>query len=172
RAAGTTNNNSQPSPKAFDPKGSSESGSSAPSPTCYRLNTVSEWETGTGGGVRAVGVGAGITGYGGKLVIIDDPIKSRSEAESETYRNRTWEWFNDDLYTRLEPDASMILIQTRWHEDDLAGRLLAEMKNGGEHWEVVSLPAICEELPTAEAPKDDSTGIQGIKEINDNTKAS
>ena len=62
-----------------------------------------------GGGVRAVGVGAGITGYGGKLVIIDDPIKSRSEAESETYRNKTWEWFNDDLYTRLEPDASISL---------------------------------------------------------------
>jgi predicted phage terminase large subunit-like protein len=110
-----------------------------------------------GGGVRAVGVGAGITGYGGKLVIIDDPIKSRSEAESETYRNKTWEWFNDDLYTRLEPDASMILIQTRWHEDDLAGRLLQEMKNGGEHWEVVSLPAICEEV---EKPAGTSPGSE------------
>jgi predicted phage terminase large subunit-like protein len=118
-----------------------------------RLNTVAEWETGEGGGVRAVGVGAGITGYGGKLVIIDDPIKSRSEAESETYRNKTWEWFNDDLYTRLEPDARMILIQTRWHEDDLAGRLLEEMKNGGEQWEVVSLPAIAEDDPTAETQR-------------------
>src|SRR6185369_5691340 len=117
-----------------------------------RPSSASEWETAMGGGVRAVGVGAGITGYGGKLVIIDDPIKSRSEAESETYRNKTWEWFNDDLYTRLEPDASMILIQTRWHEDDLAGRLLAEMKNGGEHWEVVDLPAICEEFPVPEPP--------------------
>ena len=121
-----------------------------------RLNTVSEWETGPNlGGVRAVGVGAGITGYGAKLVIIDDPIRSRSEAESETCRNRTWEWFNDDLYTRLEPDAAMILIQTRWHEDDLAGRLLQEMKNGGEKWEVVSLPAIAE----------NETGMQWIKEI-------
>ena len=116
-----------------------------------RLYTVAEWETGMGGGVRAVGVGAGITGYGGKLVIIDDPIKSRSEAESETYRNRAWEWFNDDIYTRLEPDAGMILIQTRWHEDDLAGRLLEEMQNGGEQWEVVSLPAIAESEPPASA---------------------
>ena len=117
-----------------------------------RLNTAAEWETGMGGGVRAVGVGAGITGYGGKLIIIDDPIKSRSEAESETYRNKTWEWFNDDLYTRLEPDAAMILIQTRWHEDDLAGRLLEEMKNGGEKWEVVSLPAIAESEPPTGVP--------------------
>jgi predicted phage terminase large subunit-like protein len=119
-----------------------------------RLNTVSEWETGLGGGVRAVGVGAGITGYGGKLVIIDDPVKSRGEAESETYRNRVWEWFNDDLYTRLEPGASMILIQTRWHEDDLAGRLLQEMENGGEKWEVVSLPAIAEKISPSPTPKD------------------
>ena len=134
-----------------------------------RLNTVSEWETGMGGGVRAVGVGAGITGYGGKLVIIDDPIKSRAEAESETFRNRSWEWFNDDIYTRLEPDAAIILIQTRWHEDDLAGRLLEEMKNGGEQWEVVSLPAIAEAVSTAETPKsgkEEETGIKGIQAIN------
>jgi len=110
-----------------------------------RLNTVSEWETGLGGGVRAVGVGGGITGFGADLVIIDDPIKSRAEAESKTYRERVWEWFNDDLYTRLEPNASIILIQTRWHEDDLAGRLLREAsEEGGEHWEVISLPALAE----------------------------
>jgi predicted phage terminase large subunit-like protein len=77
--------------------------------------------------------------------MIDDPIKSREEAESETYRERVWEWFNDDLYTRLEPDASIILTQTRWHDDDLAGRLLKEMQAGGEQWEVVSLPAVAEQ---------------------------
>jgi predicted phage terminase large subunit-like protein len=110
-----------------------------------RLNTVSEWETGLGGGVRAVGVGGGITGFGADLVIIDDPIKSRAEAESKTYRERVWEWFNDDLYTRLEPNAAIILIQTRWHEDDLAGRLLREaQEEGGEHWDVISLPALAE----------------------------
>jgi predicted phage terminase large subunit-like protein len=114
-----------------------------------RLNTVSEWETGLGGGVRAVGVGGGITGFGADLVIIDDPIKSRAEAESKTYRERVWDWFNDDLYTRLEPNASIILIQTRWHEDDLAGRLLRESQDeGGEHWDVISLPALAEEAET------------------------
>ena len=109
-----------------------------------RLNTVAEWETGLGGGVRAVGAGGGITGFGAGLVIIDDPVKSRAEAESRTYREKIWEWFRDDLYTRLEPGAAIILIQTRWHEDDLAGRLLKEMQDGGEHWDVVSLPALAE----------------------------
>jgi predicted phage terminase large subunit-like protein len=110
----------------------------------HRLNTVAEWETGLGGGVRAVGVGGGITGFGADLVIIDDPIKSRAEAESKTYRERCHDWFNDDLYTRLEPSARIILIQTRWHEDDLAGRLLREMSDGGEHWDVICLPALAE----------------------------
>ena len=108
-------------------------------------NSEAEWETPEGGGVRAVGVGAGITGYGGNLIIIDDPIKSRAEANSATYRDRVYDWFNDDLTTRLEPDGSIILIQTRWHEDDLAGRLLKQMnEEGGEQWEVVNLPALAE----------------------------
>lgn len=101
-----------------------------------------EWETKDGGSLCAVGVGAGVTGFGADLILIDDPVKNRSEAESKAYRENTWDWFNDDIYTRLEPNAAIILIQTRWHEDDLAGRLLNDMKNGGEQWEVVSLPAI------------------------------
>jgi predicted phage terminase large subunit-like protein len=98
-----------------------------------------------GGGLRAVGVGAGVTGFGAKLIMVDDPIKNRAEAESETYRERVWDWFNDDLYTRLEPDAAIVLTMTRWHDDDLAGRLLKEMADGGEHWEIVSLPALAED---------------------------
>jgi predicted phage terminase large subunit-like protein len=117
-----------------------------------RLNTVAEWETGLGGGVRAVGVGGGITGFGAGLVIIDDPVKSRAEAESRTYREKIWEWYRDDLYTRLEPNAAIILIQTRWHEDDLAGRLLKEMHDGGEHWDVISLPALAEPRNAGGAP--------------------
>lgn len=108
-------------------------------------SAVEEWETVKGGGFRAVGVGGGITGFGGDLIMIDDPVKSREEAESEVFRNKCWDWFNDDLYTRLEPDAAIILTMTRWHEDDLAGRLLDDMKNGGEQWEVVRLPALAEE---------------------------
>src|SRR5213079_2562024 len=65
-----------------------------------RLATASEWETHGGGVVRSVGVGAGIAGFGAGLIVIDDPVKNRAEAESETYRERVWEWFNDDIYTR------------------------------------------------------------------------
>jgi len=106
---------------------------------------VEEWETSIGGGYRAVGVGAGITGFGADLIMVDDPVKSREEAESETYRDKCWDWFNDDLYTRLEPGGAIVLIMTRWHDDDIAGRLLKEMEEGGEKWEVVSLPAIAED---------------------------
>ena len=107
---------------------------------------VEEWETSSGGGIRAIGVGSGITGYGADLIIIDDPVKSRKQAESETYRDNTWEWFNDDLYTRLEPGGQIILIQTRWHADDLSGRLQNEaLEEDGEQWEIVSLAALAEE---------------------------
>ncbi len=105
---------------------------------------VEEWETAAGGSVKAVGVGAGITGFGGDLIIIDDPIKSRAVANSVNLRDKTWDWYKDDIYTRLEPDAAVILIQTRWHDDDLAGRLLKEMDEGGDQWEVVMLPALAE----------------------------
>lgn len=112
-----------------------------------------EWETQDGGSLCSVGVGAGVTGFGANLIVIDDPVKNRSEAESKAHRENTWDWFNDDIYTRLEPNAAIILIQTRWHEDDLAGRLLNDMKNGGEQWEVVSLPAIAEKRFTAETQR-------------------
>lgn len=105
---------------------------------------VEEWETAQGGGLRAVGVGGGITGQGGNLILIDDPVKSREEAESESYRDRVWDWYRDDLYTRLEPGGAIILTMTRWHEDDLAGRLMMEAANGGEQWEVLNLPALAE----------------------------
>ncbi len=101
---------------------------------------VQDWETTAGGGLRAVGVGGGITGQGGDLIIIDDPVKNRLEAESEVYREKVWDWYTDDLYTRLEPGGSMILIMTRWHMDDLAGRILAS--EGAHKWTVVNLPAL------------------------------
>ena len=98
-----------------------------------------------GGGLKAVGVGAGITGFGANLIIIDDPVKNREQANSLTYRDKVWNWYNNDLYTRLEPDGEVVLIQTRWHEDDLAGRLLRQAAEGGEQWEVVDLPALAED---------------------------
>ena len=114
-------------------------------PLAKDKRSADEWETKVRGGVKAVGVGAGITGFGGSLVIIDDPVKNRAEAESRTMRDNVWDWFNDDIYTRLEPGAAIILIQTRWHEDDLAGRLLKQSADGGEAWERVDLPALAEE---------------------------
>jgi predicted phage terminase large subunit-like protein len=104
--------------------------------------TAADWETTAGGGVRAVGVGSGVTGTGANLIIIDDPVKSREEANSPAYRERVWDWYTDDLYTRREPGAAMLLIQTRWHKDDLAGRILAS--EDGPNWTVLSLPAEAE----------------------------
>lgn len=103
---------------------------------------VEDWETTAGGGIRAIGVGGGITGQGGDLIIIDDPVKSREEANSKVYRDKVFDWYTDDLYSRLEPDAAMILIMTRWHEDDLAGRILSS--EDGSNWTVISLPAEAE----------------------------
>lgn len=111
---------------------------------------VDEWETTDGGGVKAVGVGAGVTGFGAGLIVIDDPVKGRAEAESMVRRNHLWEWYTDDLYTRLEPNGQIILIQTRWHEDDLAGRLRREAEDGGDQWDELTLPALAEENDPAE----------------------
>ncbi len=110
----------------------------------HARHAAEEWETAVGGSVKAVGVGAGITGFGGDLIIIDDPVKGRAVANSRNFRDKLWDWYKDDVHTRLEPGAAVVLIQTRWHDDDLAGRLLKDMEDGGEHWEVVRLPALAE----------------------------
>lgn len=106
------------------------------------------WQTKQGGGMWAAGVGGPITGKGANLAIIDDPLKNAEEANSDTIRAKHKEWYASTLYTRLEPDAALILIQTRWHEDDLAGHLLEEESNemeSPEHWHIVNLPAFAEE---------------------------
>ncbi len=108
-------------------------------------NKQNQWNSIHGGGLYAVGVGSGVTGYGADLVVIDDPVKSRAEAESPTYRARVLDWYQNDLYTRLHPGAAIVLIMTRWHSLDLAGQLLEQAKDGGESWDVVSLPAIAED---------------------------
>jgi predicted phage terminase large subunit-like protein len=87
----------------------------------------------------AAGVGTGIAGFRAKLGLIDDPIRSRQDADSELIRDRIWDWYINDFKTRLVPHAAEILIQTRWHEDDLAGRALNH-----ENWKVICLPALAE----------------------------
>ena len=94
------------------------------------------------GGMTTAGVGGAITGRGADLLIIDDPVKSVEEAESETYRARTWDWWRGVALTRLEPGAAVILVMTRWHQDDLAGRILQE---DSANWRVLSLPAIADD---------------------------
>jgi predicted phage terminase large subunit-like protein len=103
------------------------------------------WSVKQGGEYYSAGVGVGIAGFRADLAIIDDPVRSREDADSALVRERTWDWFKSDLSTRLKPGGRIVLIQTRWNEDDLAGRVLEEMKKGGDRWEVLSLPAEAEE---------------------------
>lgn len=96
---------------------------------------------------RSAGVGGGITGMGGEFIIIDDPVKNREDADSPTMREKIWDWYTSTLFTRLEKNGRILITLTRWHEDDLAGRLLAKAQEAGENninWTVIDLPAICE----------------------------
>lgn len=107
---------------------------------------VGQWGIkGHEGGYISAGVGVGIAGKGGSLIIIDDPVKSREHAKSAVYRDRVHEWYQSDVWTRRAPDAAIVIITTRWHEDDLAGRLLREAEEGGEQWVVLQLRERCEE---------------------------
>lgn len=97
------------------------------------------WALTSGAEYYAAGVGTGIAGFRAKFGLIDDPIRSRQDADSELIRDRIWDWYINDFRTRLVPGAAEVLIQTRWHEDDLAGRALNHSQ-----WHVISLPAIAE----------------------------
>jgi predicted phage terminase large subunit-like protein len=97
------------------------------------------WALKNGAEYYSAGVGTGIAGFRAKWGIIDDPIRSRQDADSDLIRDRIWDWYINDLRPRLVPHAGQIVIQTRWHEDDLAGRLLQH-----SDWRVISLPAIAE----------------------------
>jgi len=103
------------------------------------------WLTTAGGGYVAAGVGGGITGKGAHILVIDDPVKNRDDAESQNNRDSNWDWYTSTAYTRLAPGGGVLVILTRWHDDDLAGRLLKAGGEGGDQWEVVSYPAIAEE---------------------------
>lgn len=102
--------------------------------------SAKRFNTTAGGVYYAVGAGGAVTGRGADLLLIDDPLKNREEADSRLIRDKLWDWFASTAYTRLMPGGAVVLIQTRWHEDDLAGRLL----RGDEPWEVINLPAIAE----------------------------
>ena len=97
------------------------------------------WFTTNGGAYLAAGVGSGIPGFRADYAIIDDPIRGRMAVDSEASRKAVWDWYLGDLETRLKPDGRVILMHTRWHEDDLAGRLL---EANAAQWTVLKLPAL------------------------------
>lgn len=111
-----------------------------------------DWGITNGSTYIARGILAGITGNRADGIVIDDPIKGRADADSETIRNKVWEAYKTDIRTRLKPNGFICIIQTRWHEDDLSGRILPAAWNGqsgmitakdGEEWQVICLQAEC-----------------------------
>ena len=131
---------------------------------------ANRWHTEQGGMYAAAGIGTAVTGRGAHVFLIDDPFKDREEADSERHREKVYRWYTSTAYTRLESElkdddledddiwrdfqrdinrgvaapfeGAIVLIQTRWHELDLAGRLLDEQSKGGDEWDVLELPAL------------------------------
>lgn len=102
-----------------------------------------EWQLdGHLGGVYSVGIGGALTGRPVDLLLLDDVLKGRAEADSQTYREKTWDWWTETARTRLAPHAPVVLINTRWHEDDLPGRLIAQ--DDRRQWRSVNIAAQCE----------------------------
>jgi predicted phage terminase large subunit-like protein len=119
------------------------------SPEC-RSN--GQWATSFGGEYYAVGVKGGVVGRRADLAIIDDPVRSQYEADSALHRDRVWDWFRSDLVPRMKPKGRIVLVMTRWHEDDLCGRLLAQEP---DRWHCIRLPALAEEGdPLGRAPNE------------------
>ena len=103
------------------------------------------WEIQNREGVMVTaGVGGGLTGKGAHLLIIDDPVKNAEQASSQTFQDRAWEWWISTARTRLQRGAGVIVVMTRWHEADLAGKLLEFQAEGGDEWEILNLPAFAE----------------------------
>jgi hypothetical protein len=136
--------------------------------------SVEMWKTTRGGGYRAAGVGGGITGMGAHILMVDDPFKDQEQADSEVIREKVWDWFTTTAYTRLAPGGGVCVVQTRWHDADLSGRLetnmrevqkelveryaanrvkrdqeevaaLSEMEQSYDKWDIVSYPAIAKD---------------------------
>lgn len=118
-----------------------------------KTGAADEWALTNGSEYLACGINAAVTGARAHCIVIDDPVKGREQADSPTLREKTWNAYKDDVLTRLIPGGAVILVTTRWHEDDLAGRLLPKDYDGrsgtvecrdGKAWEVLCLPACCE----------------------------
>ena len=104
--------------------------------------SVEHWLTTQGGGLLAAGVGGPMTGNGAHILIVDDPVKNAQEAESAMIRDGHEAWYGSTAYTRLAPGGGILFIMTRWNWDDLAGRLIAQMADGADQYDIVEYPAI------------------------------
>jgi hypothetical protein len=126
------------------------------------------WRTRQGGGYYAVGIGGALMGRGGELGIIDDPFATWEDAQSQLQRDKAWEWYTGTFYNRIRPNAPIIVIQHRMHEDDLVGRLLASQQTGGDKWEVIELPALLDDPPWPE--RYDRVALERIKAMSGSRK--
>lgn len=124
----------------------------------YDSAAAGRWETPQGGGVYCVGIGGPLTGRPVDVLLIDDPVKDREAAESVTLRRRAWDWWESVAITRLGTRSRVVLIQTRWHEDDLAGRIAA--RPSPLQWRTLRIPAI------ADAPDDPLGRAEGEEMIS------
>jgi predicted phage terminase large subunit-like protein len=120
---------------------------------CEGQRSAERWATTSGGDYLAIGVHGAIAGRRADLIIVDDPVRSRADAESPLKRDFIWEWFKSDLSTRLRPGGKIVLIMTRWHPDDLGGQILARTP---EEWRVLRLPALAEAGDPLERPIGDA----------------
>lgn len=112
--------------------------------------SVDLWRTTHGGQYRAVGVGGSLTGFRAKILLADDLVRDRAQAESKLIREKTWDWFTSVFMTRMRPGGSIVVVMTRWHQDDVGGRLLERQK---DDWKYLCIPAIAgENDPVGRAP--------------------
>lgn len=124
-------------------------------------SAAGRWETRRGGGLYCVGVGGPLTGRPVDVLIIDDPVKDQAAAESAKIRDTAWKWWESVALMRLAPGARVVLIQTRWHEDDLAGRLAS--RPSPLNWKVLRIPAIADgpDDPLGRKPGEEMVSVRG-----------
>lgn len=126
------------------------------------LRNSTEFEIiGHTGAYKCAGVMGGITGKGGDFLLLDDPIKDHEQADSDTYRQKLWDWYVSTFWSRAEGNAGILITLTRWHEDDLAGRLLSLAKADPEadQWDMVNFPAIKEVLENPDDPRKEGEAL-------------